>query len=65
MRIEWGEGTRVVDLRKDVDFEDSWNEGDYIIWASRHRNEIVTYDPLWYVPERFKPFVESFAFPWR
>ncbi|KUJ08189.1 uncharacterized protein LY89DRAFT_600105 [Mollisia scopiformis] len=62
--VEWGEGTKVVNLRTDVDFREAWNLGDYIKYAKAHPDLVVKDDPLWFVPPKLKPFVKSFAFPW-
>ncbi|KAE8446456.1 hypothetical protein EG329_011919 [Mollisiaceae sp. DMI_Dod_QoI] len=64
VRIEWGEGTRVANLRQDVDFRDAWNEGDYVRWAELHPDQVVRDDPLWFIPESARPFITSLAFPW-
>lgn len=67
VRIEWGPGTKVANLRpgNDVDFTDAWNEGDYIVWAREHPDMVVRDDPLWLVPEKLKPVVRGLEFPWR
>lgn len=63
--IVWGPGTRIVDLAKDIDFEGSWNEGDYVEWARMHPDLFVKFEPLWWCPKFLRGCITFFDFPWR
>jgi hypothetical protein len=63
-RIVWGKGTVVADLRRGVDFTDSWNQGDYREFARLNPHLVIWEEHLWWCPEPLRPCIEFFYFPW-
>jgi hypothetical protein len=63
-RIVWGNGTVAADLTTGVDFTNSWNQGDYQEFARLHPHLVIWEEALWWCPERLRPIIKFFYFPW-
>jgi hypothetical protein len=66
-RIIWGQGTTVANLRREagqVNFDHSWNRGDYLEWAREHRELNIWEEELWWCPTSLRPCIRFFYFPW-
>lgn len=63
-RILWGTGTVVADLRESVNFENSWNQGDYREFARLNPHLVIWEEDLWWCPKSLRPCIRFFYFPW-
>jgi amino acid transporter len=63
-RIVRGPGTTVANLRRDVNFAESWNLGDYQEYARRHPELVIWEEELWWCPPPLRPCIRFFYFPW-
>ncbi len=62
--IVWGEGTTVANLMTEVDFDNSWNLGDYKEYARLHPELVIWEEELWWCPTPLRPCIRFFYFPW-